>query len=165
MRKTTYFCDYESEEEWPDPGWLAPYFMTPSGRRRAFGLTNDCWGMNLEGIGGTEHLPPFHGRIDINLTILGHPDFGVHLSYQRFAAQGLTFYSKGDLGRLRECVRTMHGDLVPIGLYVPFETAWKEVKEFIERDGAVPKTITWIAGRDLPADTFPDPLQGARIRD
>ena len=165
MRKTTYFRDYEAEDGWPDPGWLAPYFLTPSGRRSAFGLTNDCWGMNLEGIEGTEHLPRFHGRIDIHLTILGHPDLGVHLSYQRFAAQGLTFYSKGDLGRLRECVRTMHGDLVPIGLYVPFETAWKEVKEFIERDGAVPKTITWIAGRDLPADTFPDPLQGARIRD
>jgi hypothetical protein len=164
MRKTTYFRDYE-EEGWPDPAWLAPYFLTPSGRHRAFGLTNDCWGINLDGIEGTEHLPAFNGRIDIHLTIVGHPDVGVSLGYQRFADDGLDLYSKGDLGKLREYLRTMHGDLVPIGLYVSFETAWKAIKEFIERDGALPKNITWIEGQDLPADTFPDPLQGARIRD
>lgn len=164
MKKSCYFRDYE-EEEWPDPAWLAPYFLTSSGRRAAFGLTNDCWGLNLDGIDGTEHLPQFHGRIDIHLTIIGHPDLGVLLCYQRFGAGCGTFYSKGDLRKLHQWTRTMHGDLMPIGLFIPFEAAWKAIKEFIETDGTLPRSIAWAAGRDLPADAFPDPLEGARIRD
>jgi hypothetical protein len=31
------------------------------------------------------------------------------------------------------------------------------VKEFIETDGALPKSIEWIANRDLPPNTFPEP--------
>lgn len=164
MKRNIYFRDYK-EGEWPEPERLAHYFLTPSGRRSAFGLTNDCWGLNLEGIEGTEHLPPFNGRIDIHLTIIGHPDLGVLLCYQRFGAGRGTFYSKGDLGKLHQWTRTMHGDLMPIGLFIPFEAAWKAIKEFIEADGALPKSIYWASGRDLPADAFPDPLEGARIRD
>ena len=33
----------------------------------------------------------------------------------------------------------------------------KTVKEFIENDGALPRSIEWIANRDLPSDTFPEP--------
>ena len=164
MKKTTYFRDYKGEE-WPEPAWLAPYFLTSSGRHRAFGLTNDSWGLGMEGLQGTEQLSPFHGRIDIDLTILGNPDLGVLLCYQKFGADHGTFYSKGDLKRLHEWTRTMHGDLMPIGLFIPFEAAWKAIKDFLKTDGALPKSIAWAAGRDLPADAFPDPLQGARIRD
>ena len=164
MKKSIYFRDYEGEE-WPEPAWLAPYFLTSSGRRAAFGLTNDCWGLNLDGIDGTEHLPQFHGRIDIHLTITGHPDVGVLLCYQRFGAERGTFYSKGDLKRLHQWTRTMHGDLMPIGLFIPFDAAWTAITEFIETDGALPRSIAWAAGRDLPADAFPDPLQDARILD
>jgi len=46
---------------------------------------------------------------------------------------------------------------MPVGLYVPFEAAWHAVKEFIETDGALPKSIAWISDDDLPNDTFPDP--------
>ena len=62
--------------------------------------------------------------------------------------------------RLREWVMTHDGDLMPIGLFVPFERAWTAVKEFIEKDGALPKSIPWIADRDVPDYAFPDP--GAR---
>ena len=31
------------------------------------------------------------------------------------------------------------------------------LKEFIETDGALPKSIEWIANKDLPPGTFPDP--------
>jgi hypothetical protein len=51
----------------------------------------------------------------------------------------------------------MHGDLMPIGLYVPFERAWAAVKEFMEMDGALPKSIAWIGEDDIPDDAFPDP--------
>ena len=54
-------------------------------------------------------------------------------------------------------MKTAHGDKMPIGLFIPFETAWKAVKEFMECDGALPKSIEWIAGGDIPDDAFPPP--------
>jgi hypothetical protein len=67
------------------------------------------------------------------------------------------FSSKGDLSRIRELVRSFHNTPLPVGLFIPFESAWKAVKEFIETDGALPKSIEWIANSDLPPNTFPDP--------
>jgi hypothetical protein len=67
------------------------------------------------------------------------------------------FSSKGDLSRLHELVHATHGTPLPAGLFVPIEAAWKAVKEFIETDGELPKSIAWIANRDLPPNTFPDP--------
>jgi hypothetical protein len=69
----------------------------------------------------------------------------------------LTYSSKGDLRRLREWVRGLHDTPLPIGLFISYEEAWKAVKEFIETDGQLPKSIEWIANRDLPPNTFPDP--------
>jgi hypothetical protein len=43
-----------------------------------------------------------------------------------------------------------------IGLFVPFESAWRAVKDFIESDGELPTSIEWIASRDLPPGTFPE---------
>jgi hypothetical protein len=51
----------------------------------------------------------------------------------------------------------VHGDIMPIGLFIPFENAWTAVKEFMERDGAFPESIAWVAANDLPDDAFPDP--------
>jgi Immunity protein Imm1 len=68
-----------------------------------------------------------------------------------------TFSSRGDLSRLRDLVRTTHDDPLPIGLFIPFGKAWSAVKEFLETDGALPRSIEWIANRDLPPNTFPDP--------
>ena len=31
------------------------------------------------------------------------------------------------------------------------------VKEFMERDGALPESIAWVADADVPEDAFPDP--------
>jgi hypothetical protein len=41
--------------------------------------------------------------------------------------------------------------------YARCETAWKAVKEFIEREAALPTNIEWIAAQDLPPNTFPGP--------
>lgn len=68
-----------------------------------------------------------------------------------------TYNSKGDLRRLGEFVRSLHGTPLSVGLFVPFPVAWKAVKEFIETDGELPTSIEWIASRDLPPETFPDP--------
>ena len=61
------------------------------------------------------------------------------------------------MSRLKEWVRNLHNDPLPIGLFIPFKNAWLAVKEFIETDGALPKSIEWVANKDLPAGTFPDP--------
>jgi len=157
MEKGVHFRGYNG------PGWhsrsqLEDYSLTPSGRRKAFEIGNDCWGLSATGVHGTEKLPPGKGRIILGLTMLGNLDHGVLLHYRKGGGDyGDSFYSKGDLTRLREWVKTAHDDLFPVGLYIPFETAWKAVKEFIETDGQLPRSIEWVAGNDLPADAFPDP--------
>jgi hypothetical protein len=88
----------------------------------------------------------------------GNPEHGVLLIYSKWGG-GLkqTYSSKGDFARLRERVRSMHDTVLPVGLFIPFDKAWPAVKEFIETDGKLPKSIEWIANRDLPPNTFPDP--------
>jgi len=157
MKKHIYF-DVFRGEGWPPPSELERYFFGAPGQRSSFESDNDCWGLSLEGVDGTEHLPEGKGRTDIHLTMLGHTDFGVLLDYHKFGGgQKEVFYSKGDLSRLWEWLETKHGDRMPIGLFIPFEAAWKAVKEFMERDGALPKSIDWIAGRDIPSGAFPEP--------
>ena len=157
MKRLTYFDDF-SDIGWPSTSELAPYFLTAEGRRQFFALGNDSWGLDAEGADGTDRLQANHGRIDIHLNIIGHPEFGIFLNYRKWGGtQKHTYYSKGELSRLRELVDTVHGDRIPLGLYIPFDTAWKAIKEFIETDGRLPTSIAWIAGKELPADAFPPP--------
>lgn len=69
----------------------------------------------------------------------GMPKLGVLLIYHRSFAKAYT--SKGDLSRLGEWVRNLDNDPLPVGLFIPFKSAWLAVKEFIETDGALPKSI------------------------
>jgi Immunity protein Imm1 len=163
MKKRAYFDSHDGPG-WPDQSWLAKYFLTRSGRRQFFALGNDSWGLTAEGVDGTEHLPR-PGRIDIDLTILGSADLGILLFYHRMSVlDGVSYYSRGDLRRLHEWVTTKDGDLMPIGLFIPFETAWNAIKEFMETDGALPKCIDWIPARDLPVDVFPDQYDQRKVR-
>jgi hypothetical protein len=157
MREEIYFGAFDGDG-WPDPEELKPYFLGTLEKRWAFETGNDDWCLSAEGVDGTEHLEASKGRIDIDLQMWGHPRFGVLLIWSKWGGgHSETYSSKGDLTRLREWVRTLHDDLRPIGLFIPFEQAWKAVKEFIETDGAMPKSIEWIANRDLPPNTFPEP--------
>jgi len=36
-----------------------------------------------------------------------------------------SYYSRGNLKRLREWVATVDGDLLTVGLFIPFEAAWE----------------------------------------
>jgi hypothetical protein len=90
-------------------------------------------------------LPEGKGRIDIRLTLVGNRYHGVLFDYWKYGGGGvISLYSKGNLRRLREWVETVDGDLYSVGLFIPFETAWMAVKEFLERDGALPTCIEWI---------------------
>ena len=102
-------------------------------------------------------MEPNEGRIDVDLDMWGHPDLGVLLIYSKWGGRIKEMRSsKGDLTRLREWVRGKQGTLLPIGLFIPYGTAWKAVKEFMETDGKLPNSIKWIANRHLPRGTFPD---------
>jgi hypothetical protein len=157
MGKRAYFDPFVGEG-WPTPSMLKPYFLGTSGRPSSFESDNDCWGLSVEGRDGTEHLQPADGRIDVRLTMVGHARFGVLLYYYQHAkGHHDSYYSKGNLSRLREWVRTKQDDLMPIGMFVPFENAWSAVKEFMETEGALPRSIEWIASEDLPSGVFPEP--------
>ena len=157
MKKRVYFDRFDGPG-WPNPAQLKPYFVAPAGQRWFFESGNDSAGLLAEGAERTEDLALGKGRIDIELAMWGHPDLGVLLIWSKLGGGfKLMFSSKGDLNRLQEWVRSTHDTPLPVGLFVPYETAWKAVKEFIETDGELPKSIEWIANRDLPPNTFPDP--------
>jgi Immunity protein Imm1 len=157
MKKSAYFASRPSKG-WPNPKELEHYFLAPPEQRWFFETGNDSASLTAEGADRTEHLEANKGRIDIDLDMWGNPDLGVLLIYSKWGG-GLkqTYSSKGDLSRLRELVRSTHDTPLPVGLFIPFELAWKAVKEFIETDGKLPESIKWIANRDLPPNTFPDP--------
>jgi hypothetical protein len=157
MRKRTYF-DRIDGPGWPAPREIEHYFLAPPGKRWFFALGNDGARLVAEGLYGTERLEAHKARVDADLVMWGHPDLGVLLIYSKWGGgYHDTYSSKGDLTRLGEWVRNLHDTPLPVGLFVPYETAWKAVKEFIETDGELPKIIEWIANRDLPPGTFPDP--------
>jgi hypothetical protein len=157
MRKTTYFEPLPFEG-WPDPKDLEPYFLAPPGQEWSYVGRNDNWGLSAEGLYGTEGLQKLKEQVEAHLNMWGHPEHGVLIIYQKYGGgYREAFTSKGDMGRLREIVRTLQGDPMPIGLFIPFAEAWKAVKEFIETDGELPKSIAWVANKDLPPNTFPDP--------
>lgn len=158
MKKRVYFDVFDGPG-WPTSGELKPYFLGSPGRRSSFEPSesgNDCWGLTVEGVKGTEHLSEGNGRIDVRLTMLGNVNHGVLLYYRRWGGgYHDSYYSKGNLTRLQEWVETKDGDLMPVGLYVPSKIAWQAVKEFMEKDGELPNSIMWVADSDIPAGAFP----------
>lgn len=157
MRKDIYF-DRRFGPGWPSPEELESYFLAPKGKEWFYTGGNDTGGLSIEGVDGTEHLPQGKGRIDIRLSMWGNPDLGVLLIYEkRGGGHKAGYCSKGDMSRIREWVRSLHDTPLPAGLFIPFDRAWLAVKEFIETEGQLPKSIEWVKGSDLPPGSFPDP--------
>ena len=156
MKKITSFRGYEGPG-WPDEKWLEPFFLTSAGRREVFGVRNNGWGLRARGVDGTEDLP-FDKEINITLHIIGKPDLGVLLLYDRMSAtDGYSYYSVGNPKLFRTLVMATQVSRMPMGLFIPFEQAFEAVNEFIQTDGARPKCIEWIAPSDLPEGSFPEP--------
>ena len=159
MRKDCYFHEFNGPF-WPSASDLESYFLAQGGRQWISAGGNDNWGLEVQGIEGTEGLPR-RQSVNVNLRMTGNPEYGVTLEYDKWDGriqQKESFVSKGNLDRLNEFVRSLHGDPLSIGLFIPFDTAWHAVKEFIETDGELPKRIEWIKSRDLLPQTFPDPV-------
>jgi len=157
MQKWTYF-NSRDRKGWPDPGELKPFFA-PGGDQWFHTTGNDSADLSAEGLYGTENEDHLAGRrVDLHLMMWGIPEVGVLLIYHKYGGGYREAYtSKGDMSRLREWVRSTHYDPLPVGLFIPFPKAYAAVKEFIETDGQLPKCIEWVANKDLPPGTFPDP--------
>ncbi|HEX3486393.1 MAG TPA: Imm1 family immunity protein [Micropepsaceae bacterium] len=159
MRREIYF-DRFRQTGWPDLRDLEAFFIAPKGHQWSYRGGNDSWGLSVEGVNGTDHLDiADRRRIDIRLYMTGHPDHGVYLLYDK-AGGGHPrerYNSKGDLSRLNEHIRDLHGTPLPVGLLIPFEKAWLAVKEFMETGGALPKSIEWVEDSKLPDWAFPSP--------
>lgn len=157
MTKIIYFDQFDGKG-WPQPSSLKSYFFAPKGHEWFNKSGNDTAVLTLEGIEGTEYLTGWKDRVDIVLSMWGSSDHGMLLIYEKYGGgYNEAYSSKGDMSRIGEWVRTLHGDLRPIGLYIPFSEAWKAVKEFMETDGQLPRSIAWVKNEDLPDMTFPDP--------
>jgi Immunity protein Imm1 len=159
MKKTTYF-DSARTKGWPDPKELKPYFFGPSGKEWFDTGGNDTGGLSIRGLYGTENGIGWKTRVDLDLHLYGNPGLGVLLIHHKYGGGYQEEYtSKGDMTRLREWVRNLHQTQLPVGLFIPFTKAYDAVKEFIETDGQLPKCIEWVANKDLPPGTFPDPAE------
>lgn len=158
MRKHAYFASRDFDG-WPEPEEIKPYFLGPPGQRWFFDTGNDSAGFTAEGVDDTDYQDHADERqIDIYLNLWANPEFGVLLIYEKVGGGfDNVFTSKGDMSRLKEYVLTLHDTPMPIAFYISFEEAWKAVKEFMETDGALPKSIEWVENNTLPRDTFPEP--------
>jgi hypothetical protein len=159
MNKDIYFDKFFGPG-WPHLAELAPYFASPPlGRGWFYDTGNDGASLTISGLEGTEHLPMGRGRVYVRLTLDGHPKQGVLLSYaKKGGGDNVGFFSKGDLTRIGEWVRSLHDTPLPIGLFVPFDQAWLAVKEFMETEGQLPTSIEWVSSNELPDNTFPEPI-------
>ncbi|WP_244431975.1 hypothetical protein [Rhodopseudomonas sp. B29] len=138
---------------WPSITELGPLFSAKAWSRWE---GDDEWVLRIEGLYGTDCLPE-DSQVRACLIITGTPDFGVMLHYSRWdgrTQRSLDCYSKGDMDRIRQWLRTLQEDLRPIGLFIPYAQAWTAVREFMERDGELPSGIEWIGGNELPPNTF-----------
>ena len=73
MRKYSYFASLR-REGWPELAELERCFLAPVGQRWFFETRNDSAGFAVEGVDGTGHLQPHKDRIDVKLSMWGHPD-------------------------------------------------------------------------------------------
>jgi hypothetical protein len=124
MKRTIYFDNYYGPG-WPSLAELEPYFIAPKGTEWFYTGGNDSAGIDIEGLDDTGHLPLGGGRKDIQLSLWGNPHLGVLLQYARYGGgvPRQDWFSQGDMTKLRLWVRSLHGDPLPVGLFIPFDVA------------------------------------------
>jgi hypothetical protein len=149
MRKSSSFHDFDASG-WPSPDELKKYFS--AGGRLWASHGKDSWVLRAEGLYGTAILPQ-PDAVTVDLRMTGSPDHGVTLDFARWHGRirRLDRYcSVGDLRRLRQFMVSLQGNPYSLGLFIPFEQAFRAVKEFIESDGELPTSIEWISGEGFP---------------
>jgi hypothetical protein len=156
MKKSCSFHDFYGLG-WPSPDELKKYFS--AGGKLWTSRGNDNWGLRAEGLYGTAILPQ-SDAVNVDLRMMGSPEHGVTLDFARWHGRirRLDRYcSVGDLSRFGRFMYSLQGNPYSLGLFIPFEEAFKAVKEFIENDGELPTSIGWISGEGLLPKAFPVP--------
>ncbi len=77
-------------------------FLAPKGLEWSYYGGNDSWGLNIQGLYGTENLPEID-RVNVHLYMTGNSTYGVYLQYSKWDGRirkKTTYYSKGDPDRL-----------------------------------------------------------------
>lgn len=116
MKKEAYFASRDIKG-WPRPEEIEHYFLAPPGRRWFFETGNDGASFSADGVDGTEHLEPEQAPSNVGFYLSAHPTLGVLLDWSKWdGKQRHTYYSKGDLRRLRDLVLSMHDTPLPVGL-------------------------------------------------
>jgi len=136
------------EQGLSDPEKLAQLF--------AKGSDGGCF--SIEWIYDKKNSAPQSELVGATLYMHMNPDHGIKLQYSKWdgrIGEKRTYHSKGDLTRLKQFVRSFHRTPLSIGLFVPFEIGRRAVKEFLETDGELPRSIDWVSEDDLPSEVFP----------
>jgi immunity protein Imm1 of predicted polymorphic toxin system len=159
IKKEAAFDDYWGNG-WPDIRVVEQGLSDPEKLARLFAKGRDGGCFSIERIYDKTNSAPQSELVGATLYMHMNPDHGIKLQYSKWdgrVGEKKTYHSKGDLARLKEFVRSFHRTPLSIGLFVPFEMGRKAVKEFLETDGALPRSIDWVSDDELPSEVFPLP--------
>jgi len=159
IKKEAAFDDHWGNG-WPEISVVERGLSDPEELARLFARGRDGGCFSIEWIYDKTHSAPQSELVGATLYMHMNPDHGIKLQYSKWdgrVGEKKTYHSKGDLARLKQFVRSFHRTPLSIGLFVPFEMGRKAVKEFLETDGALPRSIDWISDDELPSEVFPLP--------
>lgn len=159
IKKEAAFDDYWGNG-WPDISVVEQGLSDPEKLARLFAKGRDGACFSIEWIYDKTNSAPQSELVGATLYMHMNPDHGIKLQYSKWdgrIGEKKTYHSKGDLVRLKQFVRSFHRTPLSIGLFVPFEMGRKAVKEFLETDGALPRSIDWVSDDELPSEVFPLP--------
>jgi len=155
VRKEASF-DRHWGDGWPDVKAVESCLSDPRRRAQYFadGYDGGCFAIERYEHEKLVPISPYKGAV---LYMHMNPEHGItlqHSSWDRRFGQRNTLHSKGDLTRLREFVRSFHGTPLSVGLFIPFSIGCSAVKEFMQTDGELPRSIVWVSDKDLPPEVF-----------
>ncbi|HET7805327.1 MAG TPA: Imm1 family immunity protein [Pseudolabrys sp.] len=159
VKKEASFDDHWGNG-WPDITIVDQCLTDPEKLAQLFAKGRDGGCFSIEWIYDEDNSVPQFGVVGAILYMHMNPDHGIKLQYSgwdRCIGERKTYHSKGDLTKLKQFVRSFHRTPLSIGLFVPFETGRRAVKEFLETDGELPRSVDWILDDDLTPDVFPLP--------
>jgi Immunity protein Imm1 len=145
---------------WPEIRIVEQNLSDPEKLAQLFAQGRDGGCFSIEWTYDKNNSAPQSELVGATLYMHMNPNHGIKLQYSKWdgrTGEKKTYHSKGDLTRLKEFVRSFHRTPLSIGLFVPFEVGRKAVKEFLESDGELPRSIDWMSDDDLPSDVFPLP--------
>jgi hypothetical protein len=147
MKRSFIFASF-GETQWTDAGKIEPFFLDSKQREAMFIRRQDDGLFSIDGMEGTDNLSREADRVNARLYLNMLPEHGVTISYHHWDGRSRKktyFYSKGNLDLINEYVRSFQGSPLQLGLFIPYEAAWRTVKEFMEGDGGLPASIDWVS--------------------